>query len=266
MIEAMRRAYCDRARYAGDPDFVSIPAHLTSKEHARRLAATIDPNRATPSETLAPDIPLAPESPDTTHFSIVDADGMAVSNTYTLENNFGSRVVVRGGGFLLNNEMTDFNRNPGRTDRKGGVGTPANRIAPGKRMLSSQTPTLVCRDGRLVLVTGSPGSRTITNTVLCIIVGMVDFQRDVQRAVDAPRFHHQWFPDLVRFEGMKQPEYQAAIERLEALGHRFDRDEKHQRQGDAHSIRIDPATGRRIGAADKRIDGKVSVENAVEFR
>ena len=201
VIEAMRRAYCDRARYLGDADFVAVPPHLTSKDYARKLAAEIDPAKATPSETLAPEIPLAAESPETTHFSVIDPDGMAVANTYTLENGYGSRVMVRGAGFLLNNEMTDFNRVPGRTDRKGSIGTEANLIAPGKRMLSSQTPTLVCREGRLVLVTGSPGGRTIINTVLCTIVNLVDYRMDVRRAVDAPRLHHQWFPDRIRLRG-----------------------------------------------------------------
>ena len=256
VIETMRRAYCDRARYLGDPDFTAIPPHLTAKDYAKRLAAQIDPARATPSETLAPEITLASESEETTHFSVVDEKGMAVANTYTLENAFGSRVMVRGTGFLLNNEMTDFNRAPGRTDRKGLIGTPANLVAPGKRMLSSQTPTLVCRDGRPVLVTGSPGGRTIINTVLSTILQVVDFGSDVRQAVDAPRLHHQWFPDRAGFEGIGRPEYAATIERLRAMGHRFE--PRASGQGDAHSIWIDPKTGRLWGAADKRICGKAS--------
>lgn len=255
-VEAMRRAYRDRARFLGDSDFIAIASHLTAKAYARKLAARIDPSRATPSEALAGDIPLADESEETTHFSVVDSDGMAVANTYTLENGYGCRVVVRGGGFLLNNEMTDFNRVPGHTDRQGAIGTSANLIAPGKRMLSSQTPTLVCRDGRLVLVTGSPGGRTIINTVLCTVINIVDFGMDVRHAVDAPRLHHQWFPDRVRFEGLNRPEYKAAINELLAFGHRFD--EKAGRQGDAHSIWIDPQSGHYVGAADKRICGKAS--------
>jgi gamma-glutamyltranspeptidase/glutathione hydrolase len=256
VIEAMRRAYCDRARYLGDADFVGIPPHLVSKEYARKLAGEIDLKRPTASESLAPEITLAPEAQETTHFSVVDQHGMAVSNTYTLENAFGCRVMVRGAGFLLNNEMTDFNRIPGHTDRQGLIGTPANVIAPGKRMLSSQTPTLVCRDGRLVLVIGSPGGRTIINTVLCIIINFVDFRMDVRRAVDAPRLHHQWFPDRVGFEGLKQPEYAATIEQLQHMGHVLD--PKVSKQGDAHSIWIDPTTGRYVGAADQRIDGKAA--------
>src|SRR5262249_46362479 len=130
MIEAMRRAYCDRARYLGDPDFVQIPAHLTSKEYARQLAQDIKLTRATPSEELAKDIPIAGEGDSTTHFSVIDRDGMAVSNTYTLEQSYGARVVVRGAGFLLNNEMGDFNWRPGHPDRRGAIGTEPNRIAP----------------------------------------------------------------------------------------------------------------------------------------
>src|SRR5438132_3417871 len=151
MAEAMRSAYCDRARHLGDPDFTAIPAHLTTKEYARQLAASIDPKHATKSEALAPDLKLAGrEGDNTTHFSVIDKDGMAVANTYTLEHSYGSRVVVKGAGFLLNNEMTDFNWRPGHTDRKGAIGTAPNLIAPGKRMLSSQTPTVVAKDGKVV--------------------------------------------------------------------------------------------------------------------
>jgi len=254
VIEAMRRAFYDRARYLGDPDFIRIPPHLTSKEYAKKLAAKIEPDKATRSDRLGPEIPLVDESKDTTHFSVIDQHGMAVANTYTLENSYGCRVVVRGAGFLLNNEMTDFNRIPGRTDRKGAIGTPANLIAPGKRMLSSQTPTLVCRDGRLVLVTGSPGGRTIINTVLCVVLGVVEFHMDGRAAIDAPRLHHQWFPDRVGFEGLERPEYRETVERLKGMGHVFG--SKASKQGDAHSIWIDPGTGRPIGVPDKRINEK----------
>jgi gamma-glutamyltranspeptidase/glutathione hydrolase len=251
MIEAMRRAYCDRARYLGDADFVKIPPHLTDKDYARKLAQGIDPNHATPSADLAHDIPLAGEGDSTTHFSVIDKDGMAVANTYTLERSYGSRVVVKGAGFLLNNEMMDFNWRPGVTDRKGHIGTDANLIAPGKRMLSSQTPTIVARNGKVVLVTGSPGSRTIINTVLCVVVNVIDYGMDVRQAVDAPRLHHAWFPDVVRFEGTSaQPDL---VRKLRAMGHRVEG----TRQGDAHSIYVDPATGHYFGAADHRIRGKV---------
>src|SRR5205807_8662948 len=198
----MRRAFYDRARYIGDPAFTEIPAHLTSKDYARQLAKQIDLARATPSAELAKDIPLTAEGDSTTHFSVIDKDGMAVANTYTLENSYGSRVVVKGAGFLLNNEMMDFNWRPGITDRQGVIGTEPNQIAPGKRMLSSQTPTIVARNGKVVLITGSPGSRTIINTVLCVLIDVLDFQMDIRAAVDARRLHHQWFPDSVRSEGV----------------------------------------------------------------
>jgi gamma-glutamyltranspeptidase / glutathione hydrolase len=252
MIEAMRRAYCDRARYLGDTDFVKVPAHLTTKEYARSLASTIDLGRATPSADLARDIPLAAEGDSTTHFSVIDKDGMAVANTYTLERSYGSRVVVRGAGFLLNNEMMDFNWRPGHTDREGTIGTEPNQIAPGKRMLSSQTPTIVAKGGKVVLVTGSPGSRTIINTVLCVLINVLDFDMDVRDAVDAPRLHHAWFPDVARFEGTT--EYRETVERLRRMGHKV----QGTRQGDAHTIWVDPRTGRYVGAADKRIDGKAA--------
>ncbi len=252
MIEAMRRAYCDRARHLGDPAFTTIPPALTTKEYARRLAQGIDRTHATRSADLAPDIPLRREGDSTTHFSIIDRDGMAVANTYTLERSYGSRVMVRGAGFLLNDEMIDFNWRPGVTDQKGTIGTAPNQIAPGKRMLSSQTPTIVARNGKVVLVTGSPGSRTIINTVLNIIINVIDFDMDIRAAVDAPRLHHQWFPDEARFEGTSR--YPEAVAALRRMGHAINGG----RQGDAHSIWVDPKTGCYVGAADWRINGKAA--------
>jgi gamma-glutamyltranspeptidase/glutathione hydrolase len=252
MIEAMRRAYCDRARHLGDPAFTKIPARLTGKDYARKLAHGIDRRRATRSEDLAPDMPLAREGDSTTHFSVIDGDGMAVANTFTLERSYGSRVVVHGAGFLLNDEMIDFNWRPGVTDRKGTIGTDANLIAPGKRMLSSQTPTIVARDGKVVLVTGSPGSRTIINTVLCVVVNVIDFDMDIRAAVDAPRLHHQWFPDEVRFEGTR--DHPELVAKLKAMGHTV----TSINQGDAHSIRVDLKSGAYHGGADRRVDGKAS--------
>jgi gamma-glutamyltranspeptidase/glutathione hydrolase len=252
MIEAMRRGYRDRACYLGDPDFVKAPDYLTTKEYAKKLAVGIDKTKATPSADLAGEIRIDHESDSTTHFSIIDKDGMAVSNTYTLERSYGSRVMVKGAGFLLNDEMIDFNWRPGVTDRKGGIGTEPNAITPRKRMLSSQTPTILARDGKAVLLTGSPGSRTIINTVLCIVVNVVDFDMDIQAAVDAPRLHHQWFPDEARFESVSQ--HKEAIETLRKMGHTI----TGTGQGDAHSIWVDPKTRAYRGAADKRIDGKAA--------
>jgi gamma-glutamyltranspeptidase/glutathione hydrolase len=252
MIEAMRRGYCDRARHLGDPAFVKIPEHLTSKEYGRKLAKGISLTKATPSAELAPDIQLAPEGDSTTHFSVIDKNGMAVSNTYTLERSYGARVVVKGAGFLLNNEMGDFNWRPGYTDRSGVIGTAPNLIAPGKRMLSSMTPTIVAKDGKVVLVTGSPGGRTIINTVLCVVLNVLEFDMPLAEAVAAPRLHHQWFPDEVRIERLDEP--LAAIARLKQMGHSV----YSPRQGDAHSIWVSPRTGGYVGAADRRISGKAA--------
>jgi gamma-glutamyltranspeptidase/glutathione hydrolase len=252
MIESMRRAYCDRARFLGDPGFTTIPDHLTAKDYARNLARNIDLKHATPSGDLARDIALPREGDSTTHFSVIDKDGMAVANTYTLERSYGSRVVVRGAGFVLNDEMIDFNWQPGVTDRDGTIGTEANQIAPGKRMLSSQTPTIVARNGKAVLITGSPGSRTIINTVLCMVVNVIDFDMDIRAAVDAPRLHHQWFPDTARFEGTG--EFPGVMATLKKMGHSIGG----TRQGDAHSIWIDPKAGHYFGAEDRRIDGKAA--------
>ena len=251
MIEAMRRSYCDRARFLGDPAFTKIPAHLTSKEYARDLAKGIDLTKATRSEDLSKDIPLTPEGESTTHFSIIDKDGLAVSNTYTLEHSFGSKIVVKGAGFLLNNEMTDFNWRPGVTTKAGAIGTEPNLIAPGKRMLSSQTPTILAKDGKVILVTGSPGGRTIINTVLNVVVNVVDFEMPIQQAIDAPRMHMQWFPDEVKMEAAKK--FPETVGQLKAMGHRVS---PGLSQGDAHSIWINPKTGGYVGAADKRLSGK----------
>lgn len=252
MAEASRRAYCDRARWIGDPDFTKIPDHLTSIKYAKTLAAGIDMKKATKSESLADDIPLTGEGDSTTHFSIIDKNGMAVSNTYTLENSYGSRVVVKGAGYLLNNEMGDFNWQPGVTTRKGQIGTKPNLVEPGKRMLSSQTPTIVAKNGKVVLITGSPGGRTIINTVFSIVVNVCYFDMEIQAAIDAPRFHHQWFPDVIKFEGTKQ--YPDLVKKLTDMGHKVE----YAKQGDSHSIWVDPKTGIYHGAADKRIDGKAA--------
>jgi len=198
--EAMRRAFADRAQFLGDPDFnPDLPvARLTSKEHAAALRKTISPGRATVSSPTT--FAWSPESKETTHLSVVDSNRNAVALTYTLEESYGSGIVVPGAGFLLNNEMGDFNAAPGLTTTNGLIGTAPNLTAPGKRMLSSMTPTIVVRDGRLLMVTGSPGGRTIINTVLLTILNVVDFEMGAQAAVDAPRFHHQWLPDRILFE------------------------------------------------------------------
>ncbi|NUR56222.1 MAG: gamma-glutamyltransferase [Acidobacteria bacterium] len=251
-IEAMRRAYLDRARFLGDPDFVEVPvARLISKEHARTLSGTIDPLKASRSVDLGKDIvaPSSQESDETTHFSVIDRNGMAVASTYTLEGSYGSRAVVKGAGFLLNNEMGDFNKNPGVTDGAGNIGTAANLIDPGKRMLSSMTPTIVTRNGRVVLITGSPGGRTIINTVLSVVLGVTEFDLDVRDAVDAPRMHHQWLPDTVTIE--RDGVTEEVVQKLRTMGHTVN---VGGTQGDANSIQVDEA-GLATGAADRRSPG-----------
>ena len=259
-IEAMRRAYLDRARYLGDPDFSSVPvAQLTSKEHARSVSGSILQDQASSSVELGRDIlsvtaAAADEAAETTHYSVIDRNGMAVTTTTTLEGSYGSHVVVKGAGFLLNNEMGDFNKKPGDTNANGDIGTPPNLIEPGKRMLSSMTPTLVVRDGKVVLLTGSPGGRTIINTVLTIVLGVVEYGLDGRRAVDLQRLHHQWLPDRASIETGGATE--ATLAQLRQMGHEV---RTTDRQGDAHSIWIAP-DGTPYGVNDRRsADSKASV-------
>jgi gamma-glutamyltranspeptidase / glutathione hydrolase len=261
LAEVMKRAACERVRYVGDPDLVSIPPHLTDKTHAARLMQSFSWDHATPAETLAPEISLTEESPSTTHFSVIDQDGMAVANTYTLQDAWGSRVVVRGGGFLLNNEMTDFNWKPGITTRNGRVGTDPNLMAPGKRMLSSQTPTLVAHNGQLRIVTGSPGGRTIPSTVLSVVLHVIDRGADASTAVAADRWHHQWLPDRLSGEGIGTTEMAAALTELQRLGHTVrqptDMGGGLWKQGDAHTIVITPH-GPTAAADYRRTHGKAA--------
>ncbi|MGE3345513.1 MAG: gamma-glutamyltransferase family protein, partial [Vicinamibacterales bacterium] len=255
--EARRRAFLDRARFLGDPDFVEVPvARLTSKPHAKSLIATIDPKKASSSVELGKDIVTAgvEESDETTHFSTADRNGMAVALTYTLEGGYGSHLVIPGTGFLLNNEMGDFNKKPGMTNLTGDIGTAANVIAPGKRMLSSMTPVIVERAGRLVLVTGSPGGRTIINTSLDVVLGVTAWGLTGREAVDAPRMHHQWLPDRLSIEadGISDE----VLGALKAMGHDV---RVGGRQGSAQSIWVHPTTGMMYGIADMRSpDAKAS--------
>jgi gamma-glutamyltranspeptidase / glutathione hydrolase len=246
VAEAMRRAFRDRATYLADTDYVDVPLHrLTSKEHAARLRLDLHPERASVSHPA--DVELAYESPETTHYSVVDADGMAVSVTYTLEQGYGSGIVVPGAGFLLNNEMGDFNAAPGLTNANGLIGTEPNLARPGQRMLSSMTPSIVARDGELVAVIGSPGGRTIINTVLQLVLNLVDFEMDILEAVAAPRMHHQWLPDRIRIEA--DGVTPAVADELRAMGHEV---QVTGRQGSANSIGVDAATGEHVGAPDPR--------------
>ena len=200
IAESMRRGFADRARYLGDPDFnPDMPTlRLTSKAYAADLRRTIQKDHASKSSPAS--FEWAGESDETTHVSIVDRDRNAVALTYTLEDGYGVKSIVPGAGFLLNNEMGDFNAGPGLTTAEGLVGTEPNLAAPRKRMLSSMTPTILARNGRLFMVTGSPGGRTIINTVLLTILNVVDFGMNAQGAVDAARIHHQWLPDRIQYE------------------------------------------------------------------
>ena len=247
IAEAMRRAYADRARYVADPEFnPDIPvARLVSKEHAAELRRTIDERRASVSDPSR--FEWAAESEDTTHLTVVDAARNAVSLTYTLEDWYGVKIVVPGAGFLLNNEMGDFNAGPGLTDRTGLIGTPPNLAQPGKRMISSMTPVILSKDGKLFLTYGTPGGRTIINTVLLGILNVIDFGMNLQEAVDAPRFHHQWLPDQVAYE--KNGLSPDTLALLRARGHAL---EERASQGIAQAIRYDAAEDLLEGASDPR--------------
>ena len=247
LSESMRRAFADRARYLGDPDFnPGIPIEkLTSKEHAAALRQSINLEKKSASDPVS--FNDAYESTETTHYSVVDAEGNAVVVTYTLEYGYGSRIVAEGLGFLYNNEMGDFNAEPGRTDTTGSIGTQPNLVAPGKRMLSSMTPTIVARDGKPFFLVGSPGGKTIINTVLQCILNVIDFKMNVSGAVTASRLHHQWLPDVMRIE-----KYGTTLDSqriLEAMGHRV---RMGGQQGSAMGIIINPETGVRYGGVDPR--------------
>lgn len=201
LIEAMKRAYADRARYLGDPAFVNAPIEtLIAKDYAAGLRASISTNRATPSKNIVSALPAPREGSNTTHYSVVDNSGNAVSNTYTLNFSYGIGLVADGTGVLLNNELDDFTAAVGASNAYGLVGFEANLPGPGKRPLSSMSPTIVLKDGKPVLVTGSPGGSRIISTVLQVIVNVLDYKMDVAAAVAAPRLHHQWLPDEVRVE------------------------------------------------------------------
>lgn len=251
LAEAMRRAFRDRAAFLADPDFADVPlAQLTSKVYAAELRAGIDAAAATPSGVADVDAAaaaLARESSETTHYSVVDGAGLAVAVTYTLEGSYGSYVTVPGAGFLLNNEMGDFNARPGLTTDRGLIGTEANLARPEQRMLSSMSPTILARDGELVAVVGSPGGRTIINTVLQIVLNAVDFQQTPEQAVASRRMHHQWLPDVAVLEEGFMTAGDAAA--LAAMGHEVT---WRGGQGIAHCIFVDAASGDLVGVPDPR--------------
>lgn len=201
LAECMKLAYADRSAYLGDPEFSDVPvSRLTSKEYARSLGARIYPEKATPSKDISPGASLPREGGNTTHFSIIDKWGNAVSNTYTLNFSYGSKMTVPGTGILLNNEMDDFSITPGVPNAYGLTGGEYNAIGPGKRMLSSMTPTIVLKDGKPFLITGSPGGSLIITTVLQVLTNVIDFGMKISAATNAVRVHHQWFPDELKVE------------------------------------------------------------------
>ena len=263
-VEAFRRAFYDRAEFLGDPDFAKIPVpQLIDKRYAEAWRESIDPNRASVSkdlkrpsvfnelERVAGSRPATIREPkNTTHYSVVDPEGNAVAVTTTLNDSFGSRVTAEGLGFLLNNEMDDFAVKQGVPNAYGLIQGPANSIGPGKRPLSAMTPTIVLKDGKLFLVLGSPGGPTIITTVANILMGVVDFGLDIQEAVNAPRFHHQWLPDAIDVEDRLSPD---TMNLLRSKGHTL---KPAHFWGDGECIMVDPKTGERLGASDGRNNGK----------
>ncbi|HKM46951.1 MAG TPA: gamma-glutamyltransferase [Terriglobales bacterium] len=261
--EAFRRAFYDRTDFMGDPDFAKVPvAQLIDKKYAAAWRESIDPNHASVSKDLKRPsfselervaqsrLTALRESENTTHYSVVDAEGNAVSVTTTLNDSLGSRVTAEGLGFLLNDEMDDFAAKQGVPNAYGLIQGPANAIGPGKRPLSAMTPTIVLKDGKLFLVLGSPGGPTIITTVANILIGVVDFSLDIQEAVNAPRFHHQWLPDGILVEDRLSPD---TMNVLRSKGHKL---KVGHFWGDGECIMVDPKTGERLGASDGRNNGK----------
>lgn len=249
MAEAERRAFADRAEFLGDPDFYEVPIKaLLAENYTRSRMADFDSSRATPSDNIGHGEPLA-ESTETTHYSIIDLEGNAISITTTLNSGFGSGVWVQGAGFLLNNEMDDFSAKPGAPNQAGLVGNEANAIAPGKRMLSSMTPTIVEKDGQLFMVVGTPGGSTIITSVFQMILNIRDFGMTMRESVDQPRFHHQWLPDAIQLEKTTFPD--SLRQQLEDMGHQLIVREHPIGRVNAILIRPD---GTYEGAGDRRRD------------
>ena len=261
-VEAFRRAFYDRADFMGDPDFARVPVpQLIDKKYAAAWRSTIDPLHASPSkglkrppfadlERVASHPTTVREPENTTHYSVVDAEGNAIAVTTTLNDTFGSRVTAEGLGFLLNDEMDDFSSKQGVPNSYGLIQGPANAIGPNKRPLSAMTPTIVLKDGKLFLVLGSPGGPTIITTVANILMGVIDFGLDIQEAVNAPRFHHQWLPDEITVEDRLSPD---TMNLLRSKGHKVN---VWHFWGDGECIMVDPKTGERLGASDGRNNGK----------
>ncbi|TPV97165.1 MAG: gamma-glutamyltransferase [Myxococcales bacterium FL481] len=248
-VETLRRTYADRNLLIGDPDFISIPmAELLDVSYITERLSDIDPARATPSSTIGAGAGSR-ESEQTTHFSVVDANGMAVANTYTLNGGFGAKQVIPGTGVILNNEMDDFTAKPGEPNMFGLVQGPQNAIAPHKRMLSSMTPTILVKNGELRAIVGSPGGPTITTTVAQIVLQLVDHGHDLPTAVASPRIHHQWLPDAVYHEAALRPDLAA---QLRARGHEL---RERSRIGHVNAIEVDPQSRGFRAVADVERDG-----------
>lgn len=248
IVEAERRAFADRAEFLGDPDFMKVPvSSLFDRNYLHERMVDFDPKKATSSEKIKPGSPSM-ESDQTTHYSVVDAYGNAVAATTTLNGAYGNSVVVEGAGFLMNNQMDDFSIKPGFPNMYGVIGGEVNSIAPGKKMLSSMTPVIVEKEGKLFLVAGSPGGSTIPTTVFQVITNIVDFGMDVQTAVDAGRFHHQWLPDEITYEKTRLDS--AALDKLQLMGHRL---EEVQSIGSVNAIML-MNDGRKSAGADRRGD------------
>lgn len=249
MTEAERRVYADRASYLGDPDFVSVPVDgLINPLYINERMRSFDPDHATPSESIKEGVLLPSESTQTTHLSIVDTEGNAVAVTTTLNDSYGSRVIVAGSGFLLNDEMDDFSTKPGIPNMYGAIGGEANKIAPGKRMLSSMTPTILEKDGKLFMVVGTPGGTTIITSVFQTVLNVTEHGHNMQQAVNAKRFHSQWLPDSIMIE--KDAFDKDTRKKLSSLGHHL-KDVKEIGRVDAILIRPD---GKLEGAGDPRGD------------
>ncbi|MCX6150229.1 MAG: gamma-glutamyltransferase [Ignavibacteriales bacterium] len=251
LVETLKFVYADRSKHLGDEDFYKVPKNwLTSKKYAHNLFDKIK-DKAVPSKEIYPGVPFQNESKETTHYSVADSYGNVVSTTTTINSAYGSKIVVDGAGFLLNNEMDDFSSKPGVPNQFGLIGSEANSIQPGKRMLSSMSPTIVLKDGKPVLVIGSPGGSTIITVVLQVILNYIDFGMNIQEAIDAPRIHHQWLPDEIIYEdyGLSQD----VIENLKILGHIFG---KQTHLGLAEGIQIDNNNNIIYGASDPRGYGK----------
>ncbi len=254
MAEAMKRAYADRSEYLGDPGFYDVPqAELISKAYAADIREGISRSRATPSQEIKPADLTPYESDQTTHFSIVDKDGNAVSNTYTINFSYGSGMVADGTGVLMNNEMDDFAAKPGVMNAYGLIGGDANAVEPGKRPLSSMSPTLVMKDGAVYMVTGSPGGSRIITTTLQLIMNVIDHGMNIAEATEATRIHHQWLPEVLRVEEGLSPD---TIALLEARGHDV---QVMETMGSAQSILVDAEEGLLLGGADTRQTSSLAV-------